>query len=96
MGMQTGHNRQGVIGGVAAPVVPPIEDRVSLKNMIKGYTYSGAYQLNMEDQLGSIEVGKKADMVVLSDNLFEVNRYELYKVKVETTLLDGEVVFNLQ
>lgn len=96
LGMQTGHNRQGVIGGIAAPVVPPIEDRVSLKNMIKGYTYSGAYQLNMEDQLGSIEVGKKADMVVLSDNLFEVNRYELYKVKVETTLLDGEVVFNLQ
>jgi predicted amidohydrolase YtcJ len=50
----------------------------------------------MEDHLGSIEVGKKADMVVFSDNLFEVNRYELYKVKVETTLLNGEVVFNLQ
>jgi predicted amidohydrolase YtcJ len=49
----------------------------------------------VEDQLGSIEAGKKADMVVLSDNLFEVNPYELYKVKVETTLLEGDVVFNL-
>jgi predicted amidohydrolase YtcJ len=39
--------------------------------MIRGYTLNGAAQLGMMNELGSIEVGKIADLVVLDRNLLE-------------------------
>lgn len=93
IGMQVAHNRQDFDGGKDAPVLPPLSERLSLENLLKGYTLSGAYQLRMDDRLGSIEVGKIADLVVLSDNLFEMDRYAIQKVKVDMTLMEGEVVF---
>ena len=93
VGMQVAHNRQDLDGGKDAPVLPPLSERLSLENLIEGYTYSGAYQLRMDDRLGSIEVGKIADLVVLSDNLFEMDSYDIHKAKVDVTLMGGEVVF---
>ena len=52
-----------------------------------------AYQLHMESEIGSIEVGKKADLVVLGQNLFDVDRHDIHKVGVTMTILDGDVVF---
>ena len=40
---------------------------------VRGFTIDAAYQLRMEDEIGSIEVGKKADLIVLDQNIFEVN-----------------------
>ncbi|HEY5656689.1 MAG TPA: amidohydrolase family protein, partial [Myxococcota bacterium] len=50
-------------------------------------------QLRMEDELGSLEVGKRADLVVLERNLFETPAYEIHRTAVAMTLLDGEVVY---
>ena len=47
----------------------------------------------MESEIGSIEVGKKADLVVLGQNLFDVDRHDIHKVGVTMTILDGDVVF---
>jgi predicted amidohydrolase YtcJ len=44
----------------------------------------------MEDKLGSLEVGKYADLVVLEQNLFDVSSDELADVKVVATVMDGE------
>lgn len=92
VGMQMAHNRQSILGGKDAMVLPPFSERLSLEDMVKGYTLSGAYQLRMDDTLGSIEVGKKADLVVLSQNLFEMDRYDIYKNTPQAVLMEGEVI----
>jgi predicted amidohydrolase YtcJ len=69
--------------------------RMSLKDAIKAYTINGAYQLRMEDQIGSIEVGKKADLVFLEKNLFEVPTAAIHSTKVMQTMMDGKVTHSL-
>lgn len=43
----------------------------------------------MEHLVGSIEVGKRADLVVLSKNLFDVANHNLAKVKIAMTMMGG-------
>ena len=92
LGMQIGHNRQYHQQGEAAPIRLPMTERLDLEDLIKGYTLSGAYQLRMDDQLGSIEVGKLADLVVLDRNLFEIDRYEIHEVRPEAVIMEGEII----
>ena len=61
---------------------------MTVEQAIKAYTINGAYQFRMEDKIGSIEVGKLADLVVLGKNLFEVKPEEIHKVPVLLTLMD--------
>lgn len=75
------------------PVTPPIDAQLTLEEMIRGYTLDAAYQLNMETQIGSLEVGKLADFVVLSDDLFEMDVYEQHEAKVLMTYMNGQQVF---
>jgi predicted amidohydrolase YtcJ len=46
----------------------------------------------MEDQIGSIEAGKLADLVVLDENLFEMDRQEIHKIKPSAVMMEGELV----
>ena len=69
------------------------DERVDLATMLEAYTINGAYMMELEDRQGSIEVGKRADLVVLDRNLFEIPAYEINQAKVLTTLFDGEVVY---
>ena len=90
--METGHTRQ-YVGRPDAPTQPPVEERLSLAQLIKAYTINGAAQMRMSDQIGSISVGKQADMVLLSQNIFEVDPYEIHKIEVLKTWLAGEMVY---
>ena len=90
--MEIGHTRQ-YTGEANAPIQPRESERLDIASLIRGYTLDGAYQLRMEDKIGSLEVGKKADLVILDKNLFETDPYEFSSVKVVTTLLDGKVVY---
>lgn len=47
----------------------------------------------MEKQIGSLEVGKLADLIVVDKNLFDLDTYELHKAKVEMTMMNGKIVF---
>ena len=47
----------------------------------------------MENEIGSLEVGKKADLVVLDRNLFEIDPHEIHQAQVVLTVMDGEVVY---
>jgi predicted amidohydrolase YtcJ len=69
------------------------EERVTLEQMIRSFTLNGAYANFLEKETGSIEVGKKADMIVLDKNLFEIPVTEIHNVKVLMTLFEGEEVF---
>jgi predicted amidohydrolase YtcJ len=71
------------------------DERVDLAAMIEAYTISGAYLMRQEQIVGSIEVGKRADLVVLSRNLFEIPEEEINQAQVELTLFDGEIVYEV-
>jgi len=92
LGLQIGHNRQEPEGGKDAALRPPESERLRLEDLVKGYTLSGAYQLRMEGKLGSIAVGKLADLVVLDKNLFQVDRYEIHNLTPSVVLFEGHVV----
>jgi hypothetical protein len=90
--MQVGHNRQDVEGGPDAPYSRPRSERIKLDALVDGYTRHGAVALGRSDELGSIEVGKRADFVVLNQNLFEVNRYDVHRTRPVAVIMDGEIV----
>jgi len=90
--IEIGHTRQDP-GNPDSPVQPRESERLDIDTLIRGYTINAAYQLHMEDEIGSIEVGKKADVIVLSDNLFETDTYEIGKIDVELTMQGGKVVY---
>lgn len=69
------------------------EERVTLEQMIRSFTINGAYANFLENETGSIEVGKKADLIVLDKNLFDIPVTEIHKAKVLLTLFEGEEVF---
>ncbi len=70
------------------------EESVALETMIEAYTINGAYLMALEDEQGSIEVGKRADLVVLDRNLFEIPPSEINDARVVLTLFDGDPVFS--
>jgi len=69
------------------------DERVDLATMIEAYTINGAYTMKLEDKQGSIEVGKRADLVVLDRNLFEIDPDEISDTNVTMTIFDGRTVF---
>lgn len=68
---------------------------LDLKNMLEAYTINGAYLQRRETITGSLKKGKYADLVILDKNLFEISPYEIHKVKVIATLLEGKFVYNV-
>ncbi|MGI9237679.1 MAG: amidohydrolase [Woeseiaceae bacterium] len=69
------------------------DERVDLETMIDAYTINGAYQMGLEVEQGSIEVGKRADFVVLDQNLFELPAAEINEARVVMTIFDGRTVY---
>ena len=65
------------------------EYRVSLHEALKSYTVNAAWQLHREDKLGSLVAGKKADLVVLPENPYDVEPVDLERIRVVETFLNG-------
>lgn len=86
--IQIGMTRQ-LLNKPDGPVLPPTDERLTLPQMIKGYTLDAAYQLRLDKRVGSIVVGKLADLVVLEKNLFDVPPHEIHKTKVWATMMNG-------
>lgn len=70
------------------------EHRLTLEQAIYSYTYEGAYASADEDIKGSIEIGKLADLIVLSDDIFKISPKDILDVKVIHTILDGNIVYS--
>ncbi|MFC1791702.1 amidohydrolase, partial [Gemmatimonadota bacterium] len=69
------------------------EEKISLEEALTAYTMGAALAGFAEGKTGSLEVGKYADMVVLSQDLFQMDPVEIPTVRVEMTLVGGEIVF---
>jgi predicted amidohydrolase YtcJ len=53
----------------------------------------GAFSLFKENEIGSLEVGKLADIIILDRNLFQVPAYEIHNALVVQTIFNGKVIF---
>jgi len=69
------------------------DQAVSLMTMLEAYTRNGAYQMGMENKIGSLEVGKLADMVILDEDLFKIPLQKISDVEVLYTILGGRIVY---
>lgn len=69
-------------------------ERITLAEALKAYTAGSAYGSFREKELGTLEAGKLADIVVLERNLFEIPVEEIPDTKVLLTIVDGKVVFD--
>lgn len=65
---------------------------MSVAQAIEMFTINGAYAVGAEGQIGSIEEGKIADMVVITQNLFEVPESEIAHTRAFMTISDAIVV----
>lgn len=66
------------------------QQRISVAEAVRAYTVSNAYAGFQEDRLGRIAPGYLADFVVLSENLFTMDRLRIPEVKVLSTVIDGK------
>lgn len=68
-------------------------ERIHMAEALKAYTYGGAYSFGREDELGTLEAGKLADIAVINQNLFKVKPFEIKDCSVYMTIVDGMIVY---
>ncbi|HID86781.1 MAG TPA: amidohydrolase, partial [Anaerolineae bacterium] len=69
------------------------EQRLTVAEAVRAYTLGAAYASGEESSRGSIAVGKLADLVVLSRDIFAIPPEEILETEVVATVLDGKVVY---
>ncbi|RLA03887.1 MAG: amidohydrolase, partial [Gammaproteobacteria bacterium] len=69
------------------------EQAITLEQALKIYTLNGAAALRLEQQTGSIELGKSADLIVLNHHLFKIAAQQISETKVLYTFFAGNNVY---
>ncbi len=73
------------------PLAP--SERVTLDDAVRNYTLHSAYVLHVDDQSGSLEVGKNADLIAADQDIFAIPTDRIARTHVLLTLYKGKVVF---
>ncbi|MCR4871753.1 MAG: amidohydrolase family protein [Atopobiaceae bacterium] len=74
------------------PFLP--QNMIEFGELLRAYTAGGQYDLEREDELGTLEAGKLADLIVIDTNLFEADPRDARDAKVCLTMVNGKVVFD--
>jgi predicted amidohydrolase YtcJ len=90
-GVQTAVTRQTTDGKPDGGFVP--SQRLSVADAVYGYTLGAAFAGRREKTEGSIEVGKLADIIILSQHIFDIDPQKISGTKVTTTIVGGRVVY---
>ena len=77
---------------IGEPIAP--DEAVTAEEAIRAYTIAGARAMHREHEVGSLEVGKRADMVVLSNDPSAVEPRYIREIVVEQTYVDGKRLFD--
>jgi len=67
--------------------------KLSLFEILRAYTWGSAYGVGREAELGTLEAGKFADLVVLDANPFKVKAEDIKGIRADFTIMDGSIVF---
>jgi hypothetical protein len=88
VGLYAAVTRKGMSGQVYGP-----DETITIKEAIRAYTLTGAY-LNFEEEVkGSLEPGKFADMIVLSNDILTIDPERIMDIEVEQTYVNGKLVY---
>jgi len=90
-GLQTAVTRQTREGTPVAGFVP--SQRLTIAQAVEGYTLGAAFAGRREKAEGSLEKGKLADLIIVSQNIFEIDPHKIFETKVRTTIVGGQVVY---
>ena len=88
VGLYAAVTRKGMTGTVYGP-----DEAISMEEALRGYTLLGAYLNFDEPEKGSLEPGKFADMIVLTDDLLTIDPERIMDVGIEQTWIGGELVY---
>ena len=73
------------------------DEVIDIHQAIRSFTINGAKMMGTQEQVGSLEVGKRAEMIFVDRNLIELaangDIWEIAETKVQMTLFDGRVVY---
>jgi hypothetical protein len=72
------------------------DEIISREEAIRAYTLLGAFLNFEEDVKGSLEPGKFADMVVLSEDILTIEEERIMDIEIEQTYVDGKLVYSLE
>jgi predicted amidohydrolase YtcJ len=89
VGIYAAVTRKGMTGNVYGQ-----EEAITREEAIRAYTASGAFLNFEEDMKGSLQSGKFADMIVLSDDILTVDEEKIMDILVEQTYVDGKLVYS--
>lgn len=89
MGIYAAVTRRTLDGKHPGGWVP--EQKITVEEAVRAYTMGSAYASFEEKIKGSIEPGKLADLIVLSDDIFSIDPVKIADTKVETVIFDGTV-----
>jgi predicted amidohydrolase YtcJ len=70
--------------------------KISINNALKAITIDAAYQLKMDDKIGSIQEGKYADFAIVDRNPMKTDAYKIRDIEVNETWVNGKRVFKRQ
>lgn len=88
VGIYAAITRKGMSGRVFGA-----DEAITIEEAIQGYTIKGAYLGFEEDIKGSLEPGKLADMIVLSDDILNIDPELIMDIEIEQTYVGGELVY---
>ncbi len=94
LGIQAAVTRQGTDGSPAGGWYP--DQRLSLEEAIEGFTRTAAWTARKEADLGFIAQGKKADVTVFGQDLFATPPDAWHEVAVDMTIVNGEIVYQIE
>jgi hypothetical protein len=83
--------RRTIDGATPTGWIP--EQRISVEEALTAYTANNAYANFLDDVLGTLAPGKAADLVVLSEDPFFIDPVRIENVKVDLTMVEGNVVW---
>ena len=69
------------------------EERITMAEALRAYTYGAAYAMHAEDRIGTLACGKQADICVLDRNLFTCEPAEVLEATAALTMIAGKVVY---
>jgi predicted amidohydrolase YtcJ len=91
MGLYAALTRRTLDGANPGGWVPG--QKIDLEEALTAYTLGSAKAGFMDEKVGTLEVGKYADMVVLSQDLFRLDPVDFPGVQVDLTVVEGEIVY---
>lgn len=93
LGIECSHTRVDAEEPLASGVRQPDSAKLSVQELVRGYTMGGAKALRLDSEIGSIEAGKLANLAVLNQDPFQTDPFDIHNTSPELVFFEGNPVF---